>query len=76
MNGLSELKKPLLRSILNITSINILKIFKEIGIGGFGKAYRAKWKNSYQYFALKSLHNIEEGAIKELVREVTIKYIL
>ncbi|POG65682.1 kinase-like domain-containing protein [Rhizophagus irregularis DAOM 181602=DAOM 197198] len=45
------------------------KHIQEIGTGGFGKVYRAKWKNSYQYFALKSLLNIEEDAIKELVHE-------
>src|SRR5215469_6819928 len=46
------------------------KNVQEIGIGGFGKVYRAKWKSSYQHFALKSLLNIDEVAIKELVREV------
>jgi serine/threonine protein kinase len=52
------------------------KNIQAIGTGGFGKVYRAKWKNSYQYFALKSLLNIEEDAIKELVHEVTIKFLL
>ena len=41
-----------------------------IGTGGFGKVYRANWKSPYQYFALKSLLNIDEVAIKELVHEV------
>jgi serine/threonine protein kinase len=53
------------------------KNIREIGTGGFGKVYRAKWKNTIQYFALKSLLNIEEGVVKELVREVTtIEHIL
>ncbi|POG74264.1 hypothetical protein GLOIN_2v1826118 [Rhizophagus irregularis DAOM 181602=DAOM 197198] len=45
------------------------KNIQVIGFVSFGKVYRAKWKNSYQYFALKSLHNIDEDAIKELVHE-------
>ncbi|GBC00447.1 hypothetical protein RclHR1_03860012 [Rhizophagus clarus] len=49
------------------------KNIQEIGTGGFGKVYRAKWKNSYQYFALKSLLNIDESAIKELVHEIELQ---
>ena len=48
---------------------------QEIVTGGFGKVYRANWKNSNQYFALKSLLNINDIAIKELVHEVIMKYI-
>ena len=51
------------------------KNIQEIGIGGFGKVYRANWKNSHQYFALKSLLNINDVVIKELVHEVITKYI-
>ena len=50
------------------------KNIQEIGIGGFGKVYRAKWKNSPQYFALKSLLNINDVAIKELIHEVITKH--
>ncbi|CAB5303217.1 unnamed protein product [Rhizophagus irregularis] len=49
------------------------KNIQEIGIGGFGKVYRAKWKNLPKYFALKSLLNIDEGAIKELVNEIELQ---
>src|SRR5215813_83989 len=51
---------------------------QEIGTGGFGKVYRANWNNSHRYFALKSLLNIDEVAIKELVHEVIIimKYVI
>ncbi|GBC09844.1 hypothetical protein RclHR1_09160002 [Rhizophagus clarus] len=48
------------------------KDIQEIGIGGFGKVYRAKWKNSDEYYALKSLLNINEGSIKELVHEIEL----
>ena len=43
---------------------------QEIGSGGFGKVYRAKWKNFESYFALKSFFNINNATVKEIVREV------
>ncbi|CAB4395942.1 unnamed protein product [Rhizophagus irregularis] len=49
------------------------KNIQVIGFVSFGKVYRTKWKNSYQYFALKSLHNIDEDAIKELVHEIELQ---
>ena len=48
---------------------------QEIGIGGFGKVYRANWKNSEQYFVLKSF-NINNTTINEIVHEVITKYII
>ena len=41
---------------------------KEIGSGGFGKVFRANWKNSEQYLDLKSFKNLDN--VKEIVREV------
>ena len=46
----------------------------EIGTGGFGKVFRAKWKNSDLYLALKSFKSLDNAGVKELVREVIIKY--
>jgi hypothetical protein len=43
---------------------------QEIGVGGFGKVYRANYKSSEQYFVLKSLLNLESSSIRELVNEV------
>jgi len=52
------------------------KNIHEIGIGGFGKVSCANWKNSHQYFALKSLNfAVNEVAIDELIREVITKCI-
>jgi hypothetical protein len=45
---------------------------KEIDSGGFGIVYRAKWKNSGQYFALKSFKSLDNAGVKELVREVFV----
>src|SRR3954452_12937953 len=48
---------------------------QEIGTGGFGKVYRANWKNSPGYLALKSLSNLNDDiTVKETVREVIIRY--
>ena len=43
---------------------------QEIGSGGFGKVYRANWKNSYNYLALKSFYNLNHISIREIVNEV------
>lgn len=42
---------------------------KEIGVGKFGRVYRAERRNSEQYFALKSL-NFDKDILEEIVREV------
>jgi len=46
---------------------------KEIGSGGFGKVYRANWKNFGNYLALKSFFNFNNITLKEIVREVISK---
>ncbi|CAB4396026.1 unnamed protein product [Rhizophagus irregularis] len=45
---------------------------EEIGTGGFGKVYRAKYKNSDQYLALKSFFNFDSATIKELSHELNL----
>ena len=46
---------------------------KEIGSGGFGKVYRANWKNSNQYFALKCFSKPDNATVEEIVHEVIMK---
>ncbi len=46
---------------------------QEIGSGGFGKVFRANWKNSKQHLALKSFFNFNEATVKEIVCEVIIE---
>ncbi|UZO03508.1 uncharacterized protein OCT59_023915 [Rhizophagus irregularis] len=43
---------------------------QEIGFGGFGKVYRANWKNYYKYCALKSFYNFNDATVKAIVREI------
>ena len=44
--------------------------FQQIGVGGFGKVYRANWKDLEKPFALKSFFNLDNVTVKEIVREV------
>ncbi|CAB5364603.1 unnamed protein product [Rhizophagus irregularis] len=46
---------------------------QHIGTGGFGKVYRANWKNSEKQFALKSFFNLDNITVKEIVRELKIQ---
>ncbi|EXX67414.1 uncharacterized protein OCT59_023840 [Rhizophagus irregularis] len=46
---------------------------KEIGSGSFGTVYRAKWKNSRSYMALKSFFNLNNVTIKEIVNELKLQ---
>ncbi|CAB4396126.1 unnamed protein product [Rhizophagus irregularis] len=46
---------------------------QHIGTGGFGKVYRANWKNSEKQFALKSFFSLDNITIKEVVRELKIQ---
>ena len=46
---------------------------QEIGSGNFGKVYRANWKNSHRYLALKSFFNLNGITVKEIVNEVIIE---
>ncbi|GBC06042.1 hypothetical protein RclHR1_06590002 [Rhizophagus clarus] len=46
---------------------------QKIGTGGTGKVYRANWKNSEQYLALKSFFNLDNVTAKEIVHEFKLQ---
>ncbi|CAB4379635.1 unnamed protein product [Rhizophagus irregularis] len=46
---------------------------QEIGSGGFGKVYRANWKNSHKRYAIKSFFNINNATVKAIVREIQLQ---
>ncbi|CAB4388556.1 unnamed protein product [Rhizophagus irregularis] len=46
---------------------------QEIGSSTFGKVYRANWKNSEQYIALKSFSNLSDVAVKEIAYELKLQ---
>jgi hypothetical protein len=44
---------------------------EQIGIGGFGKVYRANWKNGLEKrLALKSFYYLDNTILKEIIHEV------
>ncbi|CAB5381506.1 unnamed protein product [Rhizophagus irregularis] len=43
-----------------------------VGTGRFGKVYRANWKNSGKYLALRSFFNLDDVTAKEIVHELKI----
>ncbi|RGB35778.1 kinase-like domain-containing protein, partial [Rhizophagus diaphanus] len=45
---------------------------QEIGFGSFGKVYRANWKSSHSYLAMKSFFNFNVMA-KEIVNELKLQ---
>ncbi|RGB39523.1 kinase-like domain-containing protein [Rhizophagus diaphanus] len=46
---------------------------EEIGSGSFGKVYRANWKNSHSFLALKFFFNLNNVTIKEVVNELKLQ---
>ncbi|GBC20787.2 kinase-like domain-containing protein [Rhizophagus irregularis DAOM 181602=DAOM 197198] len=46
---------------------------QKIGFGGFGEVYRANWKSSRNYLALKSFPDFNDVTIKEIVKELKIQ---
>ncbi|EXX58675.1 hypothetical protein RirG_195780 [Rhizophagus irregularis DAOM 197198w] len=46
---------------------------QEIGTGGFGKVFRASWKSSGQYLALKTFFNFDDATIKAISRELKLQ---
>ncbi|POG72248.1 kinase-like domain-containing protein [Rhizophagus irregularis DAOM 181602=DAOM 197198] len=46
---------------------------QEIGSGGFGKVFRANWKKTEQYMALKSFFKLDNVTVEEIKREVMLQ---
>ncbi|RGB27588.1 kinase-like domain-containing protein [Rhizophagus diaphanus] len=46
---------------------------QEIGSGGFGRVFRANWKSSRNYLALKSFFNFNNITLKEIVNELKLQ---
>ncbi|CAB4415508.1 unnamed protein product [Rhizophagus irregularis] len=45
---------------------------QKVGTGRFGKVYRANWKNSGKYLALRFFFNLDDVTAKEVVHELKI----
>ncbi|EXX57134.1 uncharacterized protein OCT59_024735 [Rhizophagus irregularis] len=70
-------------SLINVNesiSKNLIKYYEykdfynieQIDNGYFGKIYRANWKNSKQYFVLKSFNFDNDVIVKEIIHEVEL----
>ncbi|GBB84167.1 hypothetical protein RclHR1_01080023 [Rhizophagus clarus] len=46
---------------------------EEVGFGNFGKVYRAKWKSSPSFLALKTFFNFNSTTIREVVNELKLQ---
>jgi hypothetical protein len=69
------IEEAIVKEHLNYYEYDYFKNVQEIGAGGFGKVYRANWKNSRKQFALKSFFNLNDVTMKEIISEV-IYYII
>ncbi|CAB5358196.1 unnamed protein product [Rhizophagus irregularis] len=58
---------------LKFYEYNQFNNFQQIGVGGFGKVYRASWKNLEKHLALKSFFSLDNITVKEIVRELKIQ---
>ncbi|CAB4388133.1 unnamed protein product [Rhizophagus irregularis] len=58
---------------LKFYEYNQFSNFQQIGVGGFGKVYRANWKNLEKHLALKSFFSLDNITMKEIVRELKIQ---
>ncbi|POG65708.1 uncharacterized protein OCT59_024379 [Rhizophagus irregularis] len=58
---------------LNYYEYNQFTDIQEIGAGGFGRVYRANWKNTKKQLALKSFFNLNNITMKEIVCELKIQ---
>ncbi len=72
-NGINWIDESISKKHIRYYEYESFHNIQEIGSGGFAKVYRAKWKNSEQYLALKYFSNRDVNTVKELVREVITK---
>src|SRR3954449_9269953 len=67
------LEEAIAKEYLKYYEYQYFSNIQEIGSGGFGKVYRANWKNFENYLALKSFFNLNNVTVKEIVHEVKYK---
>jgi serine/threonine protein kinase len=63
------LEKQISKECIEYYEYSDFKNIQPIGKGSFGSVYRATWKNTSRYFALKSFNN-DKQTHKEILKEV------
>ena len=69
---INQIEEAITKYYFKYYEYNHFNNIQEIGFGGFGKVYRANWKSSHNYLALKSFFNYNNITVKEIVNEVII----
>jgi hypothetical protein len=64
------IEEAILRRHIKYYEYDYFSNIEVIGSGAFGKVYRANWRNTEQYLALKSFFNNDKTTTKEIVEEV------
>ncbi|CAB5379062.1 unnamed protein product [Rhizophagus irregularis] len=68
---LYNIEKVIKKEHLNYYDYKKFSHIEQIGIGGFGKVYRANWKNGLeQRLALKSFYYLNNDILKEIIHEI------
>lgn len=68
------IEEAIAKNYFKYYEFNHFNNLQEICLRSFGKVYRANWKSSHNYLALKTFLNFNNVTIKEIVKEVTIIY--
>ncbi|EXX65642.1 uncharacterized protein OCT59_024043 [Rhizophagus irregularis] len=71
-NSINWIEESISKNHIKYYEYKYFNNIQEIGTGCFGKVYRANWKNSEQYLALKSFFNLDNITIKELIHELEL----
>ncbi|GBC20658.2 kinase-like domain-containing protein [Rhizophagus irregularis DAOM 181602=DAOM 197198] len=67
------LEEAIAKNYFKYYEYNHFNNIEEIGSGSFGKVYRAKWKSSHSYLALKTFFNFNNITTKEVVNELRLQ---
>ncbi|CAB5380706.1 unnamed protein product [Rhizophagus irregularis] len=66
------IEEAIVKEHLKYYETNQFSEIEQIGAGGFGNVYRAKWK-IFEHLALKSFINPDSNTVKEIVREIKLQ---
>src|SRR5689334_15124114 len=70
--GINWIEEAISKKLIKYYKYEDFTNVEYIGRGDFGKIYRASRKISEKCFVLKSLLNLDDNAVKEIVHEVII----